>query len=103
MRLRRPALRKRWTQPQWTQLRALIEKCGGFEYARERALAKAAMIEATTARVLTEARTLGCTTERAAEELARRRIAEEAIPGGRWHPGSPAAWTAGQPLRSLRP
>jgi leucine dehydrogenase len=72
-------------------------------YSRERALAKAAMIEATTARVLTEARTLGCTTERAAEELARRRIAEEAIPGGRWHPGSPAAWTAGQPLRSLRP
>ena len=41
MRLRRLALRKRWTQPQWNQLRALIEKCGGFEYARTRALALA--------------------------------------------------------------
>ena len=40
-RLRRLALRKRWTQPQWNQLRALIEKCGGFEYARTSALALA--------------------------------------------------------------
>ncbi len=36
-RLRRLALRKRWTAAQWSQLRALIEKCGGFAYARRRA------------------------------------------------------------------
>jgi octaprenyl-diphosphate synthase len=36
--LRRLAMRKRWTRGQWNQLRALIEKCGGFEYARSRAL-----------------------------------------------------------------
>jgi octaprenyl-diphosphate synthase len=33
-RLKRLALRKRWTPEQWSQLRALIEKCGGFAYAR---------------------------------------------------------------------
>lgn len=31
------ALRKRWTRPQWERLKALIERCGGFEYARKRA------------------------------------------------------------------
>ena len=36
-RLKRLALRKRWTPGQWAQLRTLIEKCGGFAYARERA------------------------------------------------------------------
>jgi octaprenyl-diphosphate synthase len=36
-RLKHLALRKRWTKSQWVQLRALIDKCGGFEYARERA------------------------------------------------------------------
>jgi octaprenyl-diphosphate synthase len=36
-RLRRLALRKRWTLAQWSQLRALIERCGGFAYARGRA------------------------------------------------------------------
>jgi octaprenyl-diphosphate synthase len=41
-RLRRLALRKRWTPAQWSQLRALIEKCGGFAYARERASSLAA-------------------------------------------------------------
>ncbi len=40
-RLKRLALRKRWTQAQWNQLRALIERCGGFEYARGRAVALA--------------------------------------------------------------
>ena len=35
------ALRKRWTQRQWNQLRALVEKCGGFDYARGRAQALA--------------------------------------------------------------
>lgn len=40
-RLRRLALRKRWTASQWSQLKALVERCGGFEYARTRALAHA--------------------------------------------------------------
>jgi octaprenyl-diphosphate synthase len=41
-RLKRLALRKRWTAEQWGQLRSLIEKCGGFAYARQRAEAVAA-------------------------------------------------------------
>ena len=36
-RLRLLAGRKRWTPTQWASLRALIEKTGGFRYARERA------------------------------------------------------------------
>jgi octaprenyl-diphosphate synthase len=40
-RLRRLALRKRWTADQWTQLKSLVERCGGFEYARARALSHA--------------------------------------------------------------
>ena len=40
-RLKRLALRKRRTAGQWGQLRALIEKCGGFAYARARAAALA--------------------------------------------------------------
>lgn len=31
------ALRKRWTRPQWERLKILIERCGGFGYARQRA------------------------------------------------------------------
>lgn len=37
-RLRRLALRKRWTPNQWDQLKSLVDRCGGFEYARARAL-----------------------------------------------------------------
>jgi len=37
-RLKHLALRKRWTEAQWRQLTSLIEKCGGFEYARARAM-----------------------------------------------------------------
>jgi octaprenyl-diphosphate synthase len=40
-RLKRLALRKRWTPEQWSQLRALVEKCDGFGYARRRAEAVA--------------------------------------------------------------
>ncbi len=36
-RLRKLALRKRWTPGQWTQLRQLIARAGGFDYARRRA------------------------------------------------------------------
>ncbi|MFI5370053.1 MAG: polyprenyl synthetase family protein [Candidatus Eisenbacteria bacterium] len=35
--LRTLALRKRWTSAQWDRLRALIERAGGFAYARGRA------------------------------------------------------------------
>jgi len=31
------ALRKRWTKPQWGQLKTIIERAGGFAYGRERA------------------------------------------------------------------
>jgi octaprenyl-diphosphate synthase len=41
-RLERAAKRKRWTGTQWDDLKALIEKCGGFDYARRRAAELAA-------------------------------------------------------------
>src|SRR4029077_4023583 len=40
-RLRTLAGRKRWTTAQWSSLTALIERTGGFRYARERARARA--------------------------------------------------------------
>ena len=40
-RLRRLALRKRWTADQWSELKRVMERCGGFEYARARAMAHA--------------------------------------------------------------
>lgn len=40
-RLRRLAGRKRWTGAQWAALTALVERAGGFRYARERAVALA--------------------------------------------------------------
>ena len=78
----------------------LAEEFTGYD--RDRALARAAGIEATTARVLALARELGVGPGRAAETMARRRIEEEGR-GRRWHPGDPAAWTSGAPLRRLRP
>ncbi|MBA2325150.1 MAG: hypothetical protein H0V95_00705, partial [Actinobacteria bacterium] len=53
-------------------------------------------------RVFALARELGVPPGRAAETMARRRIAEEGG-GRRWRPGDPAAWTNGAPLRSVRP
>ena len=41
------ALRKRWTKPQWAQLKAIIERAGGFAYARQRARALADGARAT--------------------------------------------------------
>ncbi len=38
-RLRALAGRRKWTQGQWAQLRATIERAGGFRYSRERATA----------------------------------------------------------------
>lgn len=40
-RLRVLSARKRWTAAQWAELKSLIERCGGFAYARSRALALA--------------------------------------------------------------
>jgi len=40
-RLKALALRKRWTQGQWPELKTIIERAGGFEYARTRAFALA--------------------------------------------------------------
>ena len=40
-RLRRLAMRKRWTAQDWNRLKGLVESSGGFEYARARALVHA--------------------------------------------------------------
>jgi glutamate dehydrogenase/leucine dehydrogenase len=58
---------------------------GGYSY--ERALAAVSVIEDTTARVLALAREQGVSPAKAAEELGRRRIADEGH-GRRWRPGS---------------
>lgn len=71
-------------------------------YDPRRALTRAAEIEDTTARVFALARELGVAPGRAAETMARRRMAEDGG-GRRWRPGDPAAWTRGEPLRTLRP
>jgi glutamate dehydrogenase/leucine dehydrogenase len=72
-------------------------------YSRERALASTARIEATTAQVFGRARAAGIPPGRAAVAFARERLRTEAVPGGRWEPGDPAAWTNGVPLTHLRP
>jgi octaprenyl-diphosphate synthase len=40
-RLKALARRKRWTAAEWDRLKTLVERCGGFAYARQRALAHA--------------------------------------------------------------
>jgi octaprenyl-diphosphate synthase len=72
-RLKRLALRKRWTPAQWSQLRALIERCGGFAYAR----ARAGDFAADSRRLLDEA--LGPTRTRSAPVLAARRALDQAV------------------------
>ena len=67
-----------------------------------RSCTRAAGIGDTMRRVFEHARAEGVAPARAAEELARRRIVEEGS-GRRWRPGDPAAWTNGEPLRTLRP
>jgi glutamate dehydrogenase/leucine dehydrogenase len=71
-------------------------------YDRMRAEHRTAVIQTTTTLVLQHAREHGTTPQQSAVLLARRRIAD-AGDGKRWQPGDPAAWTEGQPLRSLRP
>ena len=72
-RLKRLALRQRWTPPQWDQLRALIEKCGGFAYARSCAEAFAG----DSKRLLDEA--LGPGRSHSAPAVAARRALQQAV------------------------
>jgi octaprenyl-diphosphate synthase len=72
-RLKRLALRQRWTVAQWNQLRALIEKCGGFAYARECAESFAG----DSRRLLDEA--LGPGGSRSAPAVAARRALGQAV------------------------
>ncbi len=71
-------------------------------YSRPRAEARAACIEETTAAVLARARREARTPQQVAMTVARERVEHEGA-GRRWHPGDPAAWTDGEPLRTLRP
>lgn len=70
-------------------------------YTKEKAMARAAGVGDTTARVLAAARDRGVPPFRVAEDLAWERIHN----GGSsrwWMPGDPAAWTDGAPLTHLR-
>jgi glutamate dehydrogenase/leucine dehydrogenase len=78
----------------------LAEEFVGYD--RESARRRTAKIADTLRRVFEIARAEGVAPGHAAEQLARRRIAEEGA-GRRFRPGDPAAWTNGEPLRSLRP
>lgn len=78
----------------------LAEEFVGYD--RERARKRTAQIADTVRHVFTLAREQRVPPGRAAEQMARRRIADEGR-GRRWRPGDPAAWTNGAPLRSLRP
>jgi leucine dehydrogenase len=69
-------------------------------YDRARAIARAEQIETTTSLVLAAAREDRTAAARAAERIARDRIAREGR--GPWRPGDPAAWTDGAPLTRLR-
>jgi leucine dehydrogenase len=78
----------------------LAEEFVGYD--RESARRRTVKIAGTVRRVFALARAERVPPGHAAEQLARRRIAEEGA-GRRFRPGDPAAWTNGEPLRSLRP
>jgi len=78
----------------------LAEEFVGYD--RQRATKRTAQIADTVRRVFDLARTERVPPGRAAEQLARRRIAEAGA-GHRFRPGDAAAWTNGAPLRNLRP
>jgi len=73
---------------------------GGYDAERQRERTRG--IEQTVGRVLALARERDLSPARAAEALARERIAALAPLAGRWRPGSPTAWTQGRPLQGLR-
>jgi glutamate dehydrogenase/leucine dehydrogenase len=72
-------------------------------YSRERALAAAERVGETITHVFALAREQRVAPAEAAESMARERLRTDAVPGGRWAPGDPAAWTNGAPLTRLRP
>jgi len=72
-------------------------------YSRDRAIAATARIESRVADLLAVADAEGLPPGKAAERLARARLVADAVPGGRWEPGQPTAWTNGAPLTTLRP
>jgi valine dehydrogenase (NAD+) len=78
----------------------LAEEFVGYD--RDNARKRTAQIADTVRRVFDLARTEGVPPGRAADQLARRRIAEKGA-GRRFCPGDPAAWTNGAPQRTLRP
>ena len=78
----------------------LAEEFAGYD--RERARKHTPQVADTVRRVFELARTERVPPGRAAEQLARRRIADEGA-GHRFRPGDTAAWTNGAPLRTLRP
>jgi leucine dehydrogenase len=78
----------------------LAEEFAGYD--RENSRKRTAQIAETVRRVFEDAAAERVPPGRAAEQMARRRIAEEGA-GQRWQPGDPAAWTDGAPLRTLRP
>ncbi|HEY4398529.1 MAG TPA: Glu/Leu/Phe/Val dehydrogenase dimerization domain-containing protein [Acidimicrobiia bacterium] len=78
----------------------LAEEFVGYD--RERARKRTAQIADTVHRVFELAHTQRVPPGRAAEQMARRRIADEGA-GGRFRPGDAAAWTNGAPMRTLRP
>jgi len=78
----------------------LAEEFVGYD--ADRALTRTERIEHTMTGVFALATELRVPPGRAAETMAERRIAKEGA-RRRWRPGDPAAWTGGEPLRTLRP
>jgi leucine dehydrogenase len=70
-------------------------------YSEAAALERVEQIDAAMTRVFAIARERTLSPGRAAVASARERIEREGA--GRWQPGSATAWTAGAPLRALRP
>ncbi len=79
----------------------IAEEFGG--YSRDHAIASTARIEDTAATVFALGREWSVPPGRAAERIARERIAGHPFGSGRWEPGDAAAWTYGRPLTNLRP
>jgi leucine dehydrogenase len=73
---------------------------GGYDAERQRARTRG--IEQTVGRVFALARERDISPARAAEALARERIAAIAPLASRWRPGDRTAWTQGRGLERLR-
>ena len=73
---------------------------GGYDAERQRVRTRG--IEQTVGRVFALARERDISPARAAEALARERIAAIAPLASRWRPGARTAWTQGRGLERLR-